>query len=96
MMRRSARGIALLIVLVVLVLIATLATEIAITAKTHHTLSEHSMDELLLRSSVDGRIEILKSAITFETSRSLGYDCEAGTWSWHKHDKLSGWGDLSA
>jgi type II secretory pathway component PulK len=90
---RGARGIALLIVLVVLVLIATLATEIAVTAKTHHTLSEHSMDELLLRTTVDGRIEILKSALTYEASRGLGYDCEAGTWAWHNHDKLSSWGE---
>jgi type II secretory pathway component PulK len=96
MIRRSvrrARGIALLIVLVVLVLIATLATEIAITARTHHTLSEHSMDELLLRTTVDGRVEILKSALTYEASRGLGYDCEAGTWAWHNHEKLSGWGE---
>jgi type II secretory pathway component PulK len=101
MIRRSVRrsqGIALLIVLVVLVLIATLATEIAVTAKTHHTISRHSMDDLLLRTAVDGRVEILKAALTYEASRGLGYDGENGTWSWKNQEKshLSSWGERGA
>jgi type II secretory pathway component PulK len=90
---RRARGIALLIVLVVLVLIATLATEIAITARTSHQLAENAMDDLLLRAAVDGRIEILKAALRYDGTNGSGYDGEADEWSWHKHEKLSGWGE---
>ncbi len=88
-----ARGIALLIVLVVLVLIATLATEIAITARTHHTLSQHAMDELLLRTTVDGRVEILKNALTYQSTQNLGYDGEDAVWAWHNKDRISSWGE---
>lgn len=96
-----ARGIALLIVLVVLVLIATLATEIAISARTHHQLAQHSMDDLLLRSAVDARIPILKAALRYDGTSSAGYDGEADAWSWHadqvdeKH-RLSSWGERSS
>jgi type II secretory pathway component PulK len=93
---RRARGVALLIVLVVLVLIATLATEIAITARTTHRLAENSMDDLLLRAAVDGRIEILKAALRFDGTNGSGYDGEADEWSWHKREKLSGWGERGA
>src|SRR5690349_18728015 len=77
---RRARGIALLVVLVVLVLIATLATEIAITAKMHHTLAQHSMDDLLLRTAVDGRISILEAALRYDGTNGSGYDGEADEW----------------
>ena len=90
---RRARGVALLIVLVVLVIIATLATEVAVTARTTHRLADNSMDDLLLRSAVDGRIEILKSALRFDGTNGSGYDGEADEWSWHKREKLSGWGE---
>ena len=90
---RRARGVALLIVLVVLVLIATLATEIAITARTTHQLAEHSIDDLLLRTAVDGRVEILKAALRYDGTNGSGYDGEADEWSFHNSQKLSGWGD---
>jgi type II secretory pathway component PulK len=90
---RRARGVALLIVLVVLVIIATLATEVAVTARTTHRLADNSMDDLLLRSAVDGRIEILKAALRFDGTNGSGYDGEADEWSWHKREKLSGWGE---
>jgi len=90
---RRARGVALLIVLVVLVLIATLATEIAVTARTTHRLADNSLDELLLRTSVDGRIEILKAALRYDGTNGTGYDGEADEWSWHKREKLSSWGE---
>jgi type II secretory pathway component PulK len=93
---RRARGIALLIVLVVLVLIATLATEIAVTARMTHRLADNSMDELLLRTSVDGRIEILKAALRYDGTNGTGYDGEADEWSWHKREKLSSWGERGA
>lgn len=98
---RRARGIALLIVLVVLVLIATLATEIAISARTHHQLAQHSMDDLLLRSAVDARLPILKAALRYDASTNSGYDGEADVWSWHadhaeeKH-RLSSWGERAS
>lgn len=91
--RRRARGVALLIVLVVLVLIATLATEIAITSRTTHQLAQHSIDDLLLRTAVDGRVEILKAALRFDGTNGSGYDGEADEWSFHNSQKLSGWGD---
>lgn len=90
---RRAHGIALLIVLVVLVLIATLATEIAVTARTTHRLAENAMDDLLLRAAVDGRIEILKAALRYDGTNGSGYDGEADEWSWHKREKLSSWGE---
>lgn len=90
---RRARGIALLIVLVVLVLIATLATEIAITARMHHTLSLHSMDGLILRTAVDGRVEILKAALRYDGTNGSGFDGDADEWSFHNTQKLSGWGE---
>ena len=90
---RRERGIALLIVLVVLVLIATLATEIAITARTTHRLADNSIDDLLLRTTVDGRIEILKAALRYDGTNGTGYDGEADDWSWHKREKLSSWGE---
>jgi hypothetical protein len=93
---RRPRGVALLIVLVVLVLIATLATEIAITARTTHKLAEHSIDDLLLRTAVDGRVEILKAALRFDGTNGTGYDGEADEWSYHNSQKLSGWGDRTA
>src|SRR5690348_16934236 len=89
MLRRGserAQGVALLIVLVVLVLIATLATEIAVTAKTTYRLADHAMEDLLLRASVDGRIEILKAALRYDATNGSGYDGEADDWSWHKHE----------
>ena len=88
-----ARGVALLIVLVVLVLIATLATEIAITARTGYRMADHSMEDLLLRTAVDGRVAILKAALRYDGTNGSGYDGEADEWSWHKHEKLSGWGE---
>jgi type II secretory pathway component PulK len=91
---RRARGLALLIVLVVLVIIATLATEIAITAKMHHTLSRHSMDDLLLRSAVDGRLEILKAALCYgRQDATSNITTEVDDWSWHNKEKLSSWGE---
>src|SRR5689334_17494769 len=96
MLRRPpvrSRGVALLIVLVVLVLIATLATEIAITAKTGYRLADHSMEDLLLRTAVDGRVTILKAALRYDGTNGSGYDGEADTWAWHNHEKLSGWGE---
>jgi hypothetical protein len=92
-------GIALLIVLVVLVLIATLATEITITAKTHHQLGEHAMEDLLLRSAVDGRVPILKAALKYDLSMNTGFDGEADEWSWHANHankKLSSWGERAS
>jgi hypothetical protein len=91
--RRRARGVALLIVLVVLVLIATLATEIAITARTTHQLAEHSIDDLLLRTAVDGRVQILRAALRYDDSIGAGFDGEADEWSYHNTQKLSGWGE---
>jgi hypothetical protein len=96
MTSRRARGVALLIVLVVLVLIATLATEIAITSRTTHQLATHSIDDLLLRTAVDGRVEILKAALRFDATNGSGYDGEADEWSFHNSQKLSGWGDRGA
>lgn len=97
MVRRSfrrARGMALLIVLVVLVILATLATEIAITAKMHNTLSRHSMDDLLLRTAVDGRFEVLKAALCYDRQDGQSnITTEVDDWAWHNKEKLSGWGE---
>lgn len=89
----ASRGVALLIVLVVLVLIATLATEIAITARTGYRMADHSMEDLLLRTAVDGRIPLLKAALRYDGTNGSGYDGEADTWAWHNREKLSGWGE---
>jgi type II secretory pathway component PulK len=92
-MQRRSRGIALLVVLVVLVLIATLATEIAITARTHYKLADNSMEELLLRSAVDARVPVLKAALRYDGTNGSGYDGEADDWAWHNHERLSSWGE---
>lgn len=93
---RRARGVALLIVLVVLVLIATLATEIAISAKTSYRMADHAMEDLLLRTAVDSRVEVLKCALRYDGTNGSGYDGEADDWSWHNHEKLSSWGERAS
>ncbi len=91
--RCARRGIALLIVLVVLVLVATLATEVAITARTHFTLADHSMHELLLRSAVEGREQILLRALRFDQTKGENIDTEDDDWAWANRETLSSWGE---
>lgn len=82
--------------LVVLVLLATLATEIAISARMSHNLARGAMDDLLLRTAVEGRVEILKAALRYDGTNGSGYDGEADVWSWHamERDKqLNSWGE---
>jgi type II secretory pathway component PulK len=86
---------ALLLVLVVLVLVATLSTEIAVSARTHWKLADHSMNEFLLRSVVDGRRHILLAALRFDQTNGDGVDTEADEWAWKNHEKLSSWGEAS-
>jgi type II secretory pathway component PulK len=88
--RPRSAGIALLLVMVVLLLVATLATEIALTARTHYRLADHAMDDFLLRSVVEGRRNILVAALRHDGSRADNMDTEWDTWSWH------GLGDLGA
>jgi type II secretory pathway component PulK len=89
---RSRRGIALLLVMVVLLLVATLATEIALTARTHFRLADHSMNDFLLRSVVDGRRQILLAALRYDETLKDNIDTEADAWSW-KNANLSSWGE---
>lgn len=94
---RRARGVALLLVLVVLILVATLATEIALTARTHYKLSQHAMNEFLLRSVIEGRRQILLKALAFDATLGDTVDTEKDPWSWwglKQHgNRLSFWGD---
>lgn len=93
---RGRRGVALLLVLVVLLLVATLATEIALTARTHYRLADHSMNDFLLRSVVEGRRQILLAALRYDYSLDNGaLDKEDDVWAWHDSRKLSEWGDTS-
>lgn len=96
-LRRRSRGVALLLVLVVLLLVATLATEIALTARTHYQLSTHSMNDFLLRSVVEGRRQILLQSLRYDWSADQGaLDKEDDPWSWwylKEHSILSSWGE---
>lgn len=86
---------ALIIVLIVLVLIATLASEVATTAVTNKRVAEHSMNDFLLRTSVLGRRQVLRSVLTFDrledARQNKVVDTEDEQWAWSKHDGLSEW-----
>lgn len=86
---------ALLLVMIVLILVATLAAEIALTGRTHWKLAEHSMNEFLLRSVVDGRRHILLAALRFDQTKGDGIDTEGDDWSWKNHETLSAWGEAA-
>lgn len=81
--------------MVVLILVATLATEIAITARTHFDLSSHSMNDFLLRSVVEGRTQILRKAVAYDLSLADNIDKEDDVWAWHDSRTLSSWGEAS-
>lgn len=82
LVRRSrSAGVALLLVMVVLLLVATLATEIALTARTHAKLADHAMDDFLLRSVVDGRRNVLVAHLRFDASHADNLDTEGDAWS---------------
>ena len=67
-LRRREQGIALLLVLIAVVLIAALATEVSQTAATQHRVGRNAMNELLLRTAVDGRVHILRAALTYDAT----------------------------
>lgn len=77
----------------ILLLVATLATEIALTARTHWKLASHSMNDFLLRSVVDGRRHILLAALRYDQTKGDGIDTEGDDWAWSNHDLLSRWGE---
>src|SRR5262245_21688155 len=87
------RRVALLLVLIILLLVATLATEIAITARTHAKLADHAMSGFLLRSVVDGRREICIAALKHETSLESSMVMEDALWSWNGGKRDVQWRD---
>lgn len=91
--RGRKRGAALVLVLVVLLLMAALAAEIALTARTQHELSRHSMHEFLLRTAIDGRIHILEASLRYDATNEQGIDTEDDVWAYSNHDQLSDWGE---
>ncbi|MCE9637166.1 MAG: general secretion pathway protein GspK [Planctomycetes bacterium] len=93
--RGGQRGVALLLVLIVLLLVATLATEIAITARTHGQLASHAINDFLLRSVVDGRRQICIAALKYDQSLGDKIDTESDPWSWHNSSTLSSWGEAA-
>lgn len=91
--RDDERGAALVLVLVVLLMMAALAAEIALTARTQHQLSKHSMHEFLLRTAVDGRIHILESLLRFDATSDQSIDTEDDVWAYSHHEEYSSWGE---
>jgi type II secretory pathway component PulK len=94
--RRREQGIALLIVLIAVVLIVALATEVAQTSATQHRVGRNSMNDFLLRSTVEGRAHILRAALAYDaTGGGQSLDAEDDDWSWFNRDTLSSWGERS-
>jgi len=87
------RGIALLLVLIAVVLIAALATEVSQTAATQARVGRNAMNDLLLRTAVEGRAQILRAALRYDLSRADGIDTESDDWSWYNRETLSSWGE---
>lgn len=87
------RGGALIVVLIVLVLMAALSLEVAATASTHGRLADEGMNDFLLRTSVEGRREILRSAILYAKKSSQSVTREDMDWAWYNHDLLGRWSD---
>ncbi len=92
---RGRRGVALLMTLIALVLLAALALEVAQTAVTQDRVGKNTMYDFLLKSTVDGRVHILRSALRFDQTSGENLDTEADDWAWHSHDTLSNWGERS-
>ena len=92
--RGDERGIALLLVLIALLLLAVLSIEVAQTSATQARIGGNSMNEFLLRTAVDGRVNILKSALAYDLSLGANVDSEDEVWSWHENSEtLSSWGE---
>lgn len=92
--RRRERGIALLLVLIAVVLLGALATEVSQTAATQSTVGRNTMSDLLLRTAVEGRAQILRAALAFDASSGQSIDTDDDVWSWRKNEEehLSDWG----
>ncbi|MCG3134457.1 MAG: hypothetical protein HMLKMBBP_01763 [Planctomycetes bacterium] len=87
--RGRRRGVALLLVLIVLLLIATLASEVAITARTQYELAQTAMDDFLLESAVRSRRTVLIASLQFDAARGDGIDTETDDWSYKNSKVLS-------